>query len=402
MSRLTARGPGPGGTGGAPRAPRRPGLRAPLLLLAALLLAPSLASPAGASSPRGISIGVNIQQPPHHDLARAANIGWVRITLRWDQVNPRPDEWSFAITDGDIYRAHLYGMRILATLSYVPPWLGGGINRNIPPSSTTEWAEFVRRVAERYDGVVDAYEIWNEPNLVDPGIGVGWNRPLHQAPTYADFVHAAAVEIRAHAPGTLVVAPAHSSRRNERTAQLFTQLETTRYPDGHVSDFIDVISTHSNIFDRSGPLTAADQISKCGCPPVGACGVLDYLALHNPRNLGKPVWITEFGWQSGQVGPERHREYVCKLLRMMAGHYRPEEVCVDDWDIRRAFLYKLHDFPGQSDGVFDASGNPKPVVTEYLWWLRFPATQPPVRSEETAPSCLGGDVRRPSRPAAKP
>jgi hypothetical protein len=274
-------------------------------------------------------------------------------------------------------------------LSYVPAWLGGGPNRNIPPLSLTEWREFVRRVAQRYNGVVDAYDIWNEPNLQNPGMGIGWNRSLSQSPTYADFLHAAAQEIRTHAPGTLVVGPTHSSRMNSRTVELFSQLENTNYVDGNASDFIDVISTHSNIFDTTGPLTAADQISKCGCPPVGTCGVLDYMEIYNPRNVGKRVWVTEFGWLASQVGDNTQREYICKLVRMMTGAYRASEVCVDDHFIERAFVYKLRDFPGQSEGLYDSSGNPRPVVTDYLWALGFPAVQAPVSTAEATPSCFG-------------
>ena len=352
----------------------------PILLLLALLLVPLSAPDLAWAAYRPVSIGVNTQQPPQHQLSRAANVGWVRVNIRWDQVNPSAGTWNFSGIDQEITAAQQNGQQILAILAWVPQWLGGGPERNIPPATTLEWEEYVRRTAQRYNGVVAAYEIWNEPTYKGGlGSGIGWNKDIHTPPLYIDFVRSAAQQIRTHAPGTLVVAPATGSRFNDRTRIIFEQIEGAQYPDGPGSSFIDVISFHANIHDGSGPRTASGYLAD----------QLYTLELRNPSNKHKEIWITEFGWLVSYVGQTGQREYICKFLRTLTGAYRDSETPFERFNITRAFIYKLYDFPGQSDGIYDSTLAPRMVVQDYLWGLSYPATQFITTNDYDPPNCLG-------------
>lgn len=329
---------------------------------------------------RPVSIGVNTQQPPQHNLARNANVGWARVNIRWDQVNPSPGVWNFAGIDQEISAAQNQGLEILAILAWVPQWLGGGSEYNVPPATTVEWEEYVRRTAQRYNGVIAAYEVWNEPTYKDGiGLGIGWNKNITTPPLYIDFVRAAANEIRTYAPGTLVVAPATGSRYEDRTRIIFEQIEAAQYPDGSGSSFIDVISFHANIHDTDGPRTASARLTE----------QLYTLETRNPSNKNKEIWVTEFGWLVSEVGQNAQREFICKFLRTLTGAYRDSETPFERFNITRAFIYKLYDFSGQSDGIYDTNNNPKDVVSNYLWPLGYPAVQFVTNNDYDAPNCLG-------------
>ena len=56
-------------------------------------------------------------------------------------------------------------------------------------------------------------------------------------------------EIRARAPGTLVIGPATSSRADSRTARLFSQLGESFADGREVAEFVDAISFHANALD---------------------------------------------------------------------------------------------------------------------------------------------------------
>lgn len=336
---------------------------------------------------RSIPIGVNTQEPAYFDLAHSANIGFVRITIAWSQVNPSAGVWNFSGIDAQVAQANAQGQGVLGILAWVPEWLGGGPHHNRPPLSLVEWEEYVRRVAQRYSGQVEAYEIWNEPNLDDVGNGIGWARSRSQAPTYTDFLRSAAIQIRAWAPGTKVAGPAFSSEANSATNQILQQLQQTNYPDGNASSFLDVFSAHANINGSVGPVDAARLLSTPYLLRTHTGGTLGRVAYFNPLNAAKPVWVTEFGWKSSVVGPQTQREYICKFVKMATGAYRPTESLLDRYPISRVYIYKLVDF-GESRGIFSDPSTPKAAVTEYLWDYTFPAIQPPVTSDTSPVNCL--------------
>lgn len=343
-------------------------------LLAALVAGPGHAFTVDANCwPNTVNLGVNAGHT--FDLARDANLGWVRITIPWRDVNPAPNFWNFNGVNAVVTAAERQGVQILAVLSTAPEWAGGGEFGTVPPEDVGLWREFVRRTAQQFAGRIAAYEIWNEPNLHDIGIpGVGWDRPLDSPPFYTDYLEAAAQEIRAAAPGTLVVGPVSSSQPDDRTALLYQQLETRG-----ASPFIDVVSFHANGTDRVFSEVVADVQSS-----------LDLLDGRNPSNAGKPIWITEMGWFGGSAGRQdvggeaAQRELIEGLVQRMAGAYgciSPIGFAVEGdngWSehaITHAFIYTLIDLENDPSGVYRSDHAPKRVVTEYLRALPFPARQ---------------------------
>lgn len=350
-----------------------------VLLAAAVLFA---GVPPAAAATRPVSVGANANY--EQNLARSANLGWSRIDLLWDTINPQAGVWNFAATDAQINVAVANGQQILAILHSVPAWANGGQNTNVPPTSTTAWAEFVRRVAQRYRGRIAAYEIWNEPDQKSTGSpGIGWGRDIEERPLYVDFVHAAAVEIRAQAPGTLVVAPAFQSRytssgSDNRKRRILQQIQAAVYADGAGPSFIDVISIHNNAQDDEPSRTQGVRL---------VTENLRYVQNHAPSLRNRPVWVTEYGWRSNAVGLSGQREKICNLTKIYTGLLEASYTGLGGWDVRRGFIYVLK-APGVSSSIFNADNSPKPVVTQYLQALAYPALQQPALSAQY-PSCAG-------------
>lgn len=321
---------------------------------------------------RPVTIGVNANF--EHHLAQSAHIGWSRIDIEWRSVNPSPGVWDFGFPDAQVNEAVAFGQQILGILHNPPQWMGGGPNANIPPLTTTEWAEFVRRVAQRYAGRIAAYEIWNEPDQKSTSqVGIGWGRNIEEPPLYVDFVHAAAVEIRAQAPGTLVVAPAFLSRNDadgadNRKRRILQQIQAATYPDGLGHSFVDVVSIHNNAKSTENAYTMAVTANNQN---------LAYVWNHAPSLRTRPIWVTEFGWRSNAVGEAGQRERICHVIKFYTGLVGPFGTApLRDWDVRRAFIYVLKE-AGSSASIFRGDNSSKPVVTQYLQLLPYPATQNP-------------------------
>lgn len=104
---------------------------------------------------------------------------WVRLWdcgVTWKDIHLGPNQYDWTRLD---YLVNLYSDRnILYVFAATPkwlskkpypphaaPWLGEGSNSL--PIDIEEWNKFVWMVSKRYAGKIQAYEIWNEPQLAD-------------------------------------------------------------------------------------------------------------------------------------------------------------------------------------------------------------------------------------------
>ncbi len=356
--------------------------RKALALLIALTLFVISSSRAKGQTTRPVSIGVNANW--EQNLALSAHLGWTRMDLPWDRINPSNGVWDFSVTDSEVNYAISQGQQILGILHDPPQWVGGGTNANIPPLTTTQWSEFVRQVALRYRGKIAAYEIWNEPD--DPTTskyGIGWGRNIEESPLYVDFVHAAAVQIRAQAPGTLVVAPVFTSGNtasgvDNRKRRILQQIQAAVYPDGPGYGFIDVISVHNNANDTEPSKTMGWRLNYQN---------LAYVWNYCPSIKTAPVWVTEYGWKANAVTESGQREKICNVTRIYTAALEASYTNLSDWNVRRSFIYLEKD-PATSRAIFRSDNSPTPTVTQYLQLLSYPAVQNPALSADY-PSCGG-------------
>lgn len=104
---------------------------------------------------------------------------WVRLWdcgVTWRDIHKGPDNYDWSRLD---YLVNLYSDRkILYVFASTPQWLSSNPNQghfapwlgpgsNSLPKDIEEWNKFVWNVATRYKGKIHAYQIWNEPQLVD-------------------------------------------------------------------------------------------------------------------------------------------------------------------------------------------------------------------------------------------
>ena len=123
------------------------------------------------SSPFGthvLAITTDIQ------MAKAIGINWVRghdigmDYLGWFYLEPTPGQWKFR--DTELHRYREQHLRILGMLQTAPAWASQLQKAHNPywdmfyqPKDPAQFGNYVRTVAERYKGVIDAYEVWSEP-----------------------------------------------------------------------------------------------------------------------------------------------------------------------------------------------------------------------------------------------
>jgi hypothetical protein len=195
-----------------------------------------------------------------------------RVQAGWARCEPNADgaydwAWLDAIVDGCVDQ----GVRPWLECSYGNPRYrgGGGIGlaEGIPTSSEAlaGWDRWVEAMARRYDGRVDTWEIWNEPdihNAVAPD-------------AYADFFVRTGTILRRVQPHSKTVAMGLASQvpfaeavlkrlASLGKAELMSELSYHFYPHIPESNF-DVVDRLSNLLEQFAPHVTLRQ-GETGAP----------------------------------------------------------------------------------------------------------------------------------------
>ena len=194
----------------------------------------------------------------------------------WGALEPSRGSWNFARLDQRVDQAESRGAPVLLVLSHPPAWaatrpdLKGYQGSPSPPTSNDAWRTYIRTVVERYAGRIEAYQIWNEPNL--PQFYVGTPQRL------GELTELAAAEIRSADPAALVVSAGFSAR-TEGSQPFFEA-----YVNAMAPATIDVVGIHIYPYPGNGPESM-----------IGLANQFRILA--DGAGLGdKPMWNTEIGY----------------------------------------------------------------------------------------------------------
>jgi hypothetical protein len=95
-----------------------------------------------------------------HDLG----LGWVKQQVRWEQIEGTPGIYGWEGLDHIVDTYNRSGLKILLSVSTSPDWARTNPSGHGPPDDYGHFSAFMREMAMRYQGRVNAYEIWNEPN----------------------------------------------------------------------------------------------------------------------------------------------------------------------------------------------------------------------------------------------
>jgi hypothetical protein len=159
-----------------------------------------------------------------------------RIQAGWWRTESKPGVYDFAWLDAVVFDMPKRGVTPWMNLSYGNPIYqgAGGVHRtNVPTSKIglAAWQRWVKATVERYQDVIDEWEIWNEPNYrVKPE-------------DYARLLMLTAETIRSVQPKAKIVAFALGSKVDYQYADKVLALVQA---EGKI-DLIDQISHHRHI-----------------------------------------------------------------------------------------------------------------------------------------------------------
>jgi len=196
-------------------------------------------------------------------------------SVAWPNLEPHKDQWSFKTLDEYVALAQEHHSALLLPLALSPAWASA---RPLEPSvyqpgfaaeprDIEDWRTFVRMVAIRYKGRIQAYEIWNEPNSK-----YFWTGSLDQMLV---LTREASRIIRSIDPEALIVSPAATNRDGIAWLSEFLSKGGGQY--------VDVIGFHFYVAPH--PPEAITAVARQIREILLRYGVVD-----------KPLWNTETGW----------------------------------------------------------------------------------------------------------
>ena len=258
----------------------------------------------GADAPLS-PFGVHTLSTTRHDLmAKAVGANWTRLHdagldyIGWYHLEQQKGVWTFH--DKEIERYRRDHIKVLGLLSTAPFWasyypgrpVNGYFDRFYQPRRMEDFANYVRTVTKRYDGVIDTWDIWNEP-----WIHAWW--PVAHDPTkpdrsgYLTSQHPQADFVR-------LMKTAYETAKSVDPGLTILGVNTTNGGGGPDS------STGN---DWTKGIVAAGGLAYCDvvCYHDYAGGILAYPGddiergfqaaigpiIQSPDGLDKPVWLTE-------------------------------------------------------------------------------------------------------------
>lgn len=241
-------------------------------------------------------------------LSRDGGYTWVKQRFEWRYIEgnakgrfewTEPDRIMRAIDDA--------GLKVIARIDNQPGWArsDGIFPQSGPPDRLSDWVDFVTALASRYKGRIDAYEIWNEPNL-----SVEWGGKTPNAAEYVELLRASYQAIKQVDPQALVIT-AGLSPTTETSARARPDVTYLRemYAAGARGSF-DLLGVHAAGFKAPpeadpGTVAADPALTNNDPSPVEQRRVYAFRHAEDLRAImveqgdaERKVAILEMGWTS--------------------------------------------------------------------------------------------------------
>ena len=264
-------------------------------------------TPSNTASNVGFTFGVTVDltgQDANALTASAKDLGmsWVKVPVSWRKMEIAKGNIDSTSLDPQIDALSSNGVKVLLTVSSAPDWARTSNAESGPPTDFKDYANFIGALAARYKGKVQAYEVWDEPNLRR-----NWNgRPLSAA-SYVEMLRLAFNAIKLADPAALVVSAGLSpTGYNDGVNAINDRAFLRQAYTAGLGSYSDAIGV-----DPEGWANPPD--STCCTASPGVSGwfndrsfyfrdtLTDYRTIMAQNGDGGTfLWITDFGWGSSE------------------------------------------------------------------------------------------------------
>jgi hypothetical protein len=294
------------------------------------------------------------------DALSAAPAGgkWVRVFADWSQVERTGDDQydggALQGMDGRFRVLKAGGAKLIVTVQTRPGW-APEINTD---AGAQKYADFMHFLADRYKGVVDVWELWNEPDD-----SIFW--PSGPQPArYAAMLKKAYPAIKSADPKATVITGGLVGNDYDFVDKL--------YANG-AGKYFDGVAVHT---DTSCRIDAPDVVYREPDGRIGRFAFTGYREVHATMaahgDADKGIWMTEIGWTAADdlpcteganagkrnqgVSPAEQAKFLKQAFACVAG----------DPYVKMASWFTLQDHVETSRfGLYDFIGRARPALAAF-------------------------------------
>ena len=234
---------------------------------------------------------------------------WVKQSFAWETIETTgKGQFDWARADRVVQHTRDHNLKLLARLSSDPElttfWAGA------PPQNIDNFADFAFALASRYNctpqaaGCINAYQIWNEPNLAREW---GNNRP--NPAQYVQMLQKAYAAIKRGNPNAIVISAGMAPTGDNNNVAMPDDVfyEEMYKAMGNSNGYFDMLGVHGAGFAAPPELDPAEAASN---QKYGGFRFFAFRHVEDIRAImvrygdtNKRIVLLEFGWTFDPVNP---------------------------------------------------------------------------------------------------
>lgn len=229
----------------------------------------------------------------------------VRVMIPWAGVEPiRGGSLNWTNVDKVVNAAVAKNIPVMGFINSTPGWAvaPGGRPLSGRPADPQVYADFAAKVADRYEGKISAYEIWNEPNAVT------FYTPAPDPAGYTDLLKAAYPKIKAADPSATVIGGVLAALVDFGNVTINPVRFLDEMYDAGAKGFFDAMSFHPYHYS----LKFGDGMSHANSP-LNQLIQMRQLMIAN-GDSAKKIWCTEYGQPTSKVSEADQAAFIKDIL----------------------------------------------------------------------------------------
>ncbi len=307
--------------------------------------------------------------------ANDLGVAWTRVRFQWAEVQAGgPGTWTPTVSDGQINGEIGNGRTVVGLLIGIPDWARDGAlpaGLYLPhtdPNNT--WATFVREAVTKYNGRINHWIIWNEPDIGDPNApGFTWGGSVED---FAQLQKVAYLVAKEANPNSTIHLPAFTYFWDPNYIYNFLDVIVAD-PDAAANNYyFDAVTAHL-YFQPDSIYTLIQQFYGA----VGSRGI-----------PWKPLWLVETNAPPIDDPAWPVANHTFRVSQAEQAAFVPQALASAlAAGAQRIALYKMQDVPGDEAanpepfGLLRMDGSRRPAFNTYQVAIRYMAGMQGVKRE---------------------
>lgn len=179
----------------------------------------------------------------HLDLVRLMSFSHVKQTFAWRDIEPKRGVWDWEQADRILGEIERRGLQLVIRLGQPPSWAripGAELAHGAPPVKLSDFSAYCAAIAQRYNGRISAYQIWNEPNLSRE-----WGGQRPNPAGYVELLAACSSAIRQADPAAVLISAGLAPTGNYDDSAIRDDVYFDQMYRYGFQRYIDVVGAHA-------------------------------------------------------------------------------------------------------------------------------------------------------------